>query len=279
MTKILIRRKKKNKEETFQQTPELESYDLKLFTNYYFINNEIFELLKQEEFFLNMNEKVKNKIEYQILIGNNRIMIKNKALDEENLKYYYTNEYLVYIDRKETIKYIDDEDLQNNNDDYILYYILNYSKNKFFFNDLKILNNKNGLKEYILKRNIVLNNINIEEDIKDIDKNIIGAFINIRINEDYIKKVATDKDIYKIFNNKENEVIKNKKNLENNDIKENKEKNMDNLNDINIKINDNEINVDEDNNKMPIKEEDKKNEINKIHNINSSFIIIKKKFY
>ena len=50
VTKTLIRRKKRNKEELEQHTPELENYYLKMAKNYCFIN-EIFELLKKEEFF------------------------------------------------------------------------------------------------------------------------------------------------------------------------------------------------------------------------------------
>ena len=94
-------------------------------------------------------------------------MIKNKSLNDDDKKTDYTNEYLVYFDKNEAKNYFYDEDLKNSKDDFILYYILNYKKSKYFFNDLRILNTKNGLEEYILKNNILLNNINIEEDIKD----------------------------------------------------------------------------------------------------------------
>ena len=141
--KILTRRKEENNGEYEQETedPEFIENYIKLYTEFDFINKDIFELLEKEEFFIGLNDEIKNQIEFQVLIGSYNIIIKNKSLDEENQRFNYLNEYLFYIDKNDKSKYLEDENIDKN-DQFILYYILNYSSNKSFFNDLKNLTKK-----------------------------------------------------------------------------------------------------------------------------------------
>ena len=111
-----------------QETPDLIDY----FTPYEFciINKDIFELLEKEEFFFNMNDNIKNSIKFEILIGNGKIIIKNKKTENKdqkiNEKLNYSNEYLIYVDNKR-IKF-ENEDDPEKDESFILYYILYYFK-------------------------------------------------------------------------------------------------------------------------------------------------------
>ena len=202
--KTLIKSKDKSKIDYEQETVEPELTDIYINTpsDFYLIDENILDLLEKEEFFINFDSELKNNIESQVLIGNDNIILRNIPYCEKAENYINLNEYLIYIDKKNTIKYLADEDSKNNQC-FILYYVLYYNTNKSFINDLIIINKKNGLKEYITKNNIDLNNIKIEENIKDNKGNYIGFFINMRINEEYNKKEYFDDDVVK--NNKENE--------------------------------------------------------------------------
>ena len=83
---------------------------------------------------------------FDILIGNSQIVIKNKATEENEEKFKYSNEYLIYgIKNKyedNNIKDYKDKDNKEQNkengdeDKFILKYILNYDDDNIFFNDL-----------------------------------------------------------------------------------------------------------------------------------------------
>jgi hypothetical protein len=105
--KILTRRKEENNGEYEQETedPEFIENYIKLYTEFDFINKDIFELLEKEEFFIGLNDEIKNQIEFQVLIGSYNIIIKNKSLDEEKQRFNYLNEYLFYIDKNDKSKY------------------------------------------------------------------------------------------------------------------------------------------------------------------------------
>ena len=220
--KILIKKKKViNDEYQLTEEPEIAQDDLNIPYEFYIINQDIFELLIKEKFFYNMNKDIIDELKYEILIGNNNHIIKNKPIDSTYTKYNYYNEFLIYID-KNKISFSKKDYSKELKDPFILYYILNYNKNKNedFFNDLKILNKKNGLREYIKIRKISqqIDNINFEEDIKDSKGNILGKFINIKIDKNCImnkNEIIEDE-------NDEEEKIKNE-NIKKNEIK-NKEK-------------------------------------------------------
>ena len=232
--KTLIKSQVKSKNDYEQETiePELTDIYINIPSDFYLIDDNILNLLEKEEFFINFDNELKNSIESQVLIGNENIILRNIPYCGIDENYINLNEYLIYVDKKDRMKYLADEDSKNIQR-FILYYVLYYNTNKSFINDLKILNKKNGLKEYITKNNIDLNNIKIEENIKDNKGNYIGFFINIRINEEYIN----------IENNENNENNENKeKEYFDNIIKNNK----DNENEKNYISYDiiNEINLD-----------------------------------
>ena len=85
--------------------------------NFEIINEDIYELIKKEEFFENFNEKIEKQICYQILFWNNHIIIKNKASEKFEGKDDYSNELLFY---KKNIE------KENNKDGHLLEYILNF---------------------------------------------------------------------------------------------------------------------------------------------------------
>ena len=93
-----------------QETPEIEEY----FTpnGFCLINKDIFELLEREQFFYNIDYSLKDIITFKILIGNGKIIIKNKIIENGeqtiNEKLYNSKEYLVYVDKKR-IKYMNKE--------------------------------------------------------------------------------------------------------------------------------------------------------------------------
>ena len=237
MTKTKIQRKVLKKDLS-QVTEEIELVDnyLNIPHEFCLINKDILQLLQKEEFFFNIKENFINKIEYQILLGNNRMIIKNKPMDNNDERFNNINEYLVYIDKEERNKYLEDNDIKKK-DSFILYYILNYSKNESFFKDLKILNKKNGLYEYIMKNNnIDLTEKKIEENIKDKNGNILGNFINIRINIENINNENIPNNVNN-ENQNENKLIENNNNANKKNIEKDKdnEKNKESqiLNDIN----------------------------------------------
>ena len=217
-----------------QETPESDDlYPINIPIEFYLIDGKIVDLLEKEEFFINFDYKIKNNIESQVLIGNGHIIIRNfnrnisAFHNEEIVKHVLQNEYLIYADKNCEKKYLTEQIIEDNNP-FILCYILYYNTNKSFFNDLRILSKENGLKDYITKYNIDLNLIKKEINLMDDRRNYIGFFINIRINKDYIKIVENE-------NNEQNE----KEYLVNiiNNIKDYKNKNIYNSYDIIDEIN------------------------------------------
>jgi hypothetical protein len=164
----------------------------KIPSDFYLIDENILDLLRMEEFLINYEDKLKNCMETQVLLGNGNIIIRNfhrnikKFNKKVDISYLHLNEYLIYADKNDKIKYLADKKDDLGNEPFILYYILYYNTNKPFFNDLRILNKKNGLKEYITKYKIELVNSKLKENLNDVRGNYIGFFYDIRINKDYI---------------------------------------------------------------------------------------------
>jgi len=117
---------------------------------YNLINEDLYKLLIKEEFFYNLDDKIEDIMSFDMLIGNNRIVIKNKATKENEEKFKYSNEYLIYTlkKKKEENNTNANKDLENEDEDkFALRYILNYDDDNIFYNDLdKIM--KEGLNSY-----------------------------------------------------------------------------------------------------------------------------------
>ena len=143
------------------------------------INEDIYELLKKEEFLEKYKEEVENKICFQILLGKEQIIIKNKLNKQFEEKNIYSNELLFY---EKTI------DGENNNNNYKLQYILSYEKKVNFFKEIEIII-KNDLEKYLIRKNIKLGEYYTKENILDEKSNVLGKIININIKQDLIEKV------------------------------------------------------------------------------------------
>ena len=200
-----IKDNNENKSFEYNGPSEEEQQNLPFFipNEFELINEDIFELLMKEEFFYNMNDKIKKILSYEVLFGNNQIIIKNK-LDEKfpNLYEYFYN-YLIYVKN----------DDNNNDDKYILKYILNYENKYVFFKDFnKII--KEGLKKYMDSNEIKLSKKTNEQNIFDEKKNILGKFIDIKINPNDFKTIfiinnknsLNDEDVKKSYTKKINEI-------------------------------------------------------------------------
>ena len=230
-TKINLKNEvNENENNEYQQdTAEIEDIDKAYFVpnNFYLINEDIYYLLKKEEFFYNMNEEIEDKLSYEILLGNNQITIKNKISEEDKDLSKFLKNYLIYFEEKEN----SNEQINNNvdaKDKYILKYILTYNKDNIFYCDFKYIIEK-GLDNYFKKYEINIDKMFFEQNIVDDKKNVLGTFINIGIfNIDDIKN--------KLDSNKIDLIIK--KEIENNYINTNiKINNYDKLqikNEINI---------------------------------------------
>ena len=149
------------------------------------IDEYIYNLLIQEEFFYNL-DKIGNKISFDVLLGNNQIIIKNKIDIENNEKYKYSKDYLVFSDVHVEKNGIEGKDV---NGKYNLEYILNYGEDDYFYNNLENII-KEGLENFITNKSLNVNEVNLEQNIKDEKQNIVGKFINIRLNEEAIKKFS-----------------------------------------------------------------------------------------
>ena len=106
------------------------------------INEDIYELLSKEEFFYNNIEEDKDKILYEILFGNDQIIIKNKK--NENNENNLLNNYLIYIYNNEN----------QNKEKYFLKYILDYENNSMFFDNFGNIIEE-GLNNFISKNDIL----------------------------------------------------------------------------------------------------------------------------
>ena len=168
------------------------------------INEDIYELLSKEEFFYNNIEEDKDKILYEILFGNNQIIIKNK--NNENNENNFLNNYLIYIYNNE----------YQNKEKYFLKYILDYENNSMFFDNFGNIIEE-GLNNFISKNDININNFNCEQKIYDIKKNVLGKFVNIGIlsNDEILNIIDRKNSIINsnIILNKKNEEKYKKKNI------------------------------------------------------------------
>ena len=252
-------------------------------TEFEIIDEETFKLLMQEEFFINFDDNIKNKLQYLVMFGNNTVIIKNKNINKsERLKAF--KEYLIYSEQslKKNIKKEENEQ----NDSLILDYILNYGKEESFFMDIDIILKKNGLQEFITSKYLDIYKLKFEQNIRD-DKAIYGKFINININEENIinedneniinKNESINNNINKNINNEiQNDKINNNIviNKNHNNKEEEKEQNINNkidegtkndINDFHEKENNNKANqnlldsfisIDKINNKLIVKEND-----------------------
>ena len=150
--KILLKKDQAQNNENEECSITIEQEDQLLFIprGFELINEDIIKLLMEEKFFVKMNAEIMDKLCYEVLLGNNQIIVKNK-IDEKNIDIYNNdfNELYIYFNNIENKKYNkkeyeDDED----NDTFILKYILDYDKKDMFFNDFtKII--KNGLQKYL----------------------------------------------------------------------------------------------------------------------------------
>ena len=194
------------------------------------IDEDIYQLLKKEEFLENFNEKIENQLCYQILFGNNQIIIKNKASEKFEDKDNYSNELLFY--EKNDIK-------ENNDDNYLLEFILNYEKKINFYEELEKIIQK-GLKTYIINTGINLENNYIENIILDHNSNVLGKIFNVNINFDKINMIDNkndeiQNDIYNICDEDKIQNINEIQHIEIN-ISKNKKSNKNNYNYINSNL-------------------------------------------
>ena len=198
----------KMSKKTINSANKNDNYSLEIPSNFELINEDIFKLLIQEQFFYNL-EGIENKIKYQILIGNNQMIIKNHNIG------IVTNNYLFYIDKRLKLNNIENNILEKE-DSFIINYILNYENDKLFFKDLEKIIKKDGLHNFIQKKELNINEINSKQNIKDDNKrNIVGAFINIGLNEEDIKNIEISQNS---FQKKDSNIIKNELTISNEDF-------------------------------------------------------------
>ena len=184
--KNLIPEMKKRTRLVQQETPDLEDF----YTPNCFclINKDIFELLQREQFFYNMDDSVKDIIEFKILIGNGTLIVKNKMCENQgqniNEKLFNSNEYLFYVENK-NVKFLNENDPEKD-ETFILYYLLNYdTKNESpFFHNLNTLNENKGFEEFTKELNI--KDFNFAQNIIDKNGNYLGNFIIFRHKEEII---------------------------------------------------------------------------------------------
>ena len=168
-------------EETVEPEQDLtQSYEVP--SEFEIINEDIYELLKKEEFLENFDEKIENQLCYQILFGNKRMIIKNKASENYEERDDYSNELLFYTKNVQN---------ENNNDDYILEFILNFEKKVNFYEEIgKIFTN--GVKNYINNTKINLESYCTQEKILDENSNVLGKIFNVNINPNTINDDIND---------------------------------------------------------------------------------------
>ena len=181
------------------KTPEPDM-DYEIPEDFELINEDIFELLMKEEFFYNMNEEIKDKLSYDVLLGNNQIVIKNKLNDNKIEVYNFFN-YLIFTINKD---FNNEQNTQIQK--YILKFILDYEKSDIFFNNYSQIIEK-GIGEYIKNNNfgVTKEDKKFEQKIMDKKKNILGKFIDIDINENDVQNNFDNNNI--ITTKKENENI------------------------------------------------------------------------
>ena len=123
--KINLEKENENEGEFIGETIEPEEKEV-IFIPYGFeiITDDIYELLLQEKFFFNLNDKVKNEIKCKLLIGNNQIILKNVFVDNTRDILNDFNNYCFYIDKNKKLNSFGENDWDKD-DTFIIYYTLN----------------------------------------------------------------------------------------------------------------------------------------------------------
>ena len=192
--RIKLKKNNNDNNEYHQETIENEESNLYIETpnNFEIINDDILELLNKEEFFYNKKEQYKDISFYEILFGNNQIIIKNHI--NENNANQFLNSYLIYVNNNKQ------NQSNEKKDDYILKYIVDYDINLMFFENFGNIITK-SLNKFISDNEIDLglDKLNYEQNIYDnkIKRNILGKFINIGIiNKEEIDNFDIEKKKY-----------------------------------------------------------------------------------
>jgi hypothetical protein len=185
-----VKIKNNNNEQETLEHEEKEIFNQPI--NFNLIDEDLFNLLMKEKFFINVDDNLKEELSFNVLIGNNQIIINNKKTENDEEKFKYSYEYLFYS--------------KNGRDDenkYDLQYILNFNKKEDFFNTLEKIINE-GLGKYVSNLGVDLDQKESEVMIWDDKKNFIGKFVNIGLSEKYIKN-SLDKNLFE--NNEEKDKI------------------------------------------------------------------------
>ena len=186
---VKIKNDKNNEQETLE--PE-EDENFSFPSNFNLIDEDIFNLLMKEEFFINVDDNLKETLSFNVLIGNNQIIINKK---EEKFK--YSHEYLFYSKKGE-----------DNENQYDLQYILNFNKKEDFFNNLEKIINE-GIGKYSSNLGVDLEQKESEVMIYDDKSNFIGKFVNFKLSEKNIKNYL-DKNLFENNEEKDNIINENK---------------------------------------------------------------------
>ena len=240
---------------TIKKQNEDYNYILEIPSNFELINDDIFQLLKQEQFFYNL-EGIENEIKFRTLIGKNQLIIKNKKNREG------TNNYIFYIDKNLKSNNIHKNNLEKENS-FIINYILHYENDKLFLKNLEKIIKKDGLHNFILNKDLDINKFNSEQSINDDDvRNIVGTFINLGLDEEVINNIEKNQiSIQKEDSN----IIKNKFKISNenfNFVKKEKPRSLGknkNNKEINKKIKISKNNQNNQNHNNNLKQEEIKN--------------------
>ena len=248
--KIIESNKKiKNDNNNEQETVELEEDEKYSFpSNFNLIDEDLFNLLIKEEFFINVDDKLKEALSFNALIGNNQIIINNKKTEKNVEKFKYSHEYLFYSKNEENNEgkdnIINENKIIDLNDD------KNKNKNKdnFMIVKNKGLEFKNDKKKVEIKFEIIKENLQFNAIIKEIKKNEIKNEKNImnvnkNNNGNNINNVIINENKNSINISKNSKKDDEKKNIEKN--KERNEKKIESKNEINLPEKENNININE----------------------------------
>ena len=215
----IIQINNKEKELDYQmETSVVEEVDGKVYYIPYefeIITEDIFELIKKEEFFEKYNEEIENQICYQILFGNKQIIIKNIRNPKFEEKDVFSNELLFY----------ENEDINKDitNLDSNLRFILNFEKKVNFYEEIKMIM-KSGWKYYLISKKIKLKDINSIENVYDEKGNVLGKIVNMNIKKEILNDINNGMDFVLVDKNNINIIDD-----------DNKEQNVDEINNNNKK--------------------------------------------
>ena len=154
----------------------------KLFqNNFELIPKSLFYLLMKLTYY-NNNEQDYSYLKHIMLIGNSTLYIQ----DKNNLNIFYI--YFYFLNK--------------------LFAIVNYIHRKYFYSEFNQHLNKEKISRYLLKKNIILNYIDISQDILNTENKKIGQIIiKTKLDESFIKtekiKIKRDENnlIFNIYNN------------------------------------------------------------------------------